>query len=315
MKYFAGIDIGGTNTKIGILDEEGEILQSTSIKTLSMEGVDITLERIWSTVKELLKSLDIMEDKLEGIGMGIPGPVVDQKIVSFFANFPWEKNINIAEKMEKISGKPTKLDNDVNVIALGEAKFGAGKGYKSSVTIALGTGIGGGIYVDGMLISGAQGAGGEIGHSKVEKNGKLCGCGQRGCLEAYASATGVAREAISRLMVNKNNMLYAKVKEDISKVEAKDVFDCAKAGDKFSMEIVDYVADYLALGIGNTLNILNPQAIILAGGVALAGDILLDNVKKRLKEYALPMTVDNLEIKLGILGNDAGIKGASALIK
>ncbi|MGL6153998.1 MAG: ROK family protein [Cetobacterium sp.] len=315
MKYFAGIDIGGTNTKIGILDEEGEILQSTSIKTLSMEGVDITLERIWSTVKELLKSLDIMEDKLEGIGMGIPGPVVDQKIVSFFANFPWEKNINIAEKMEKISGKPTKLDNDVNVIALGEAKFGAGKGYKSSVTIALGTGIGGGIYVDGMLISGAQGAGGEIGHSKVEKNGKLCGCGQRGCLEAYASATGVAREAISRLMVNKNNMLYDKVKEDISKVEAKDVFDCAKAGDKFSMEIVDYVADYLALGIGNTLNILNPQAIILAGGVALAGDILLDNVKKRLKEYALPMTVDNLEIKLGILGNDAGIKGASALIK
>ena len=315
MKYFAGIDIGGTNTKIGILDEEGEILQSTSIKTLSMEGVDITLERIWSTVKELLKSLDIMEDKLEGIGMGIPGPVVDQKIVSFFANFPWEKNINIAEKMEKISGKPTKLDNDVNVIALGEAKFGAGKGYKSSVTIALGTGIGGGIYVDGMLISGAQGAGGEIGHSKVEKNGKLCGCGQRGCLEAYASATGVAREAISRLMVNKNNMLYDKVKEDISKVEAKDVFDCAKAGDKFSMEIVDYVADYLALGIGNTLNTLNPQAIILAGGVALAGDILLDNVKKRLKEYALPMTVDNLEIKLGILGNDAGIKGASALIK
>lgn len=315
MKYFAGIDIGGTNTKIGILDEEGEILQSTSIKTLSMEGVDITLERIWSTVKELLKSLDIMEDKLEGIGMGIPGPVVDQKIVSFFANFSWEKNINIAEKMEKISGKPTKLDNDVNVIALGEAKFGAGKGYKSSVTIALGTGIGGGIYVDGMLISGAQGAGGEIGHSKVEKNGKLCGCGQRGCLEAYASATGVAREAISRLMVNKNNMLYDKVKEDISKVEAKDVFDCAKAGDKFSMEIVDYVADYLALGIGNTLNILNPQAIILAGGVALAGDILLDNVKKRLKEYALPMTVDNLEIKLGILGNDAGIKGASALIK
>ncbi|MGL4307631.1 ROK family protein [Cetobacterium sp. SF1] len=315
MKYFAGIDIGGTNTKIGILDEEGEILQSTSIKTLSMEGVDITLERIWSTVKELLKSLDIMEDKLEGIGMGIPGPVVDQKIVSFFANFPWEKNINIAEKMEKISGKPTKLDNDVNVIALGEAKFGAGKGYKSSVTIALGTGIGGGIYVDGMLISGAQGAGGEIGHSKVEKNGKLCGCGQRGCLEAYASATGVAREAISRLMVNKNNMLYDKVKEDISKVEAKDVFDCAKAGDKFSMDIVDYVADYLALGIGNTLNILNPQAIILAGGVALAGDILLDNVKKRLKEYALPMTVDNLEIKLGILGNDAGIKGASALIK
>ena len=313
MKYFAGIDIGGTNTKIGILDEEGEILQSTSIKTLSMEGVDITLERIWSTVKELLKSLDIMEDKLEGIGMGIPGPVVDQKIVSFFANFPWEKNINIAEKMEKISGKPTKLDNDVNVIALGEAKFGAGKGYKSSVTIALGTGIGGGIYVDGMLISGAQGAGGEIGHSKVEKNGKLCGCGQRGCLEAYASATGVAREAISRLMVNKNNMLYDKVKEDISKVEAKDVFDCAK--DKFSMDIVDYVADYLALGIGNTLNILNPQAIILAGGVALAGDILLDNVKKRLKEYALPMTVDNLEIKLGILGNDAGIKGASALIK
>lgn len=315
MRYFAGIDIGGTNSKIGILNEEGDILKSTSIKTLSMEGVDITLERIWGTVKELLNSLEIEEDSLEGIGMGIPGPVIDQKIVAFFANFPWERNINIAEKMEKISGKKTKLDNDVNVIALGEANYGAGKNMKSSVTLALGTGIGGGIYIDGNLISGANGAGGEIGHSKVEKNGKLCGCGQKGCLEAYCSATGIAREAMSRLMINKSNMLYEKIGGDISKVEARDVFDCAKAGDKFSLDIVDYVGDYLALGIGNVLNIINPQGIILAGGVALAGDILIESIKRHLRAYALGVTIDDLEIHLGVLGNNAGIKGASALVK
>ena len=245
--------------------------------------------------------------------MGIPGPVIDQKKVGFFANFPWEKNINISEKMEEISGIKTRLDNDVNVIALGETLYGAGKGYSKSVTIALGTGVGGGIFIDGKLISGATGAGGEIGHMKLEKEGKVCGCGQKGCFEAYASATGVIREALSRLQINKNNELYRLIDGDLNKLEAKHVFDAAKKGDKFSLEIVDYVSEYLAMGIGNVLNIINPEVIILSGGVALAGDILLDKVKEKLPNYALGITIENLQIKLGQLGNDAGIKGASAL--
>ncbi|MEG0424392.1 MAG: ROK family protein [Cetobacterium sp.] len=313
MEYFVGIDIGGTNSKIGILNSNGDILKSTSIKTESIEGVDYTLNKIWTSVLELADELDITRDLIKGIGMGIPGPVIDQKKVGFFANFPWEKNINISEKMEEISGIKTRLDNDVNVIALGETLYGAGKGYSKSVTIALGTGVGGGIFIDGKLISGATGAGGEIGHMKLEKEGKVCGCGQKGCFEAYASATGVIRETLSRLQINKNNELYKLIDGDLNKLEAKHVFDAAKNGDKFSLDIVDYVSDYLAMGIGNVLNIINPEVIILSGGVALAGDILLDKVKEKLPNYALGITIENLQIKLGQLGNEAGIKGASAL--
>lgn len=315
MKYIAGVDIGGTNTKIGIVSSEGRIVAKESIKTLSMEGVESTLKRIWASIKGLLEKNEINYEDLLGVGMGIPGPVREQEIVGFFANFPWEKNLNIAKLFRNISGKETKLENDVNVIALGEARHGAGRGAKTSVTIALGTGIGGGIYIDGKIISGFNGAGGEVGHMKLVKDGKLCGCGQKGCFEAYASATGIEREAISRLKVNKTNKLYQKLNGEIDKVEAKDVFDCAKEGDVFSLDIVDYEAEYLAMGIGNVLNLINPEKIILAGGVSLAGDILLARVKEKLPKYAMSVAIENgFSIELGILGNDSGIYGASALI-
>ncbi|MGL6131195.1 MAG: ROK family protein, partial [Fusobacteriaceae bacterium] len=313
MRYVVGVDLGGTNSKIGILNEEGILLRSTSIKTISEEGIEKTFSRIWNSIKELALELGIESEKIEGIGMGIPGPVEHQEIVGFFANFPWQTGINASQLMREISGiKLVKLDNDANVIALGEAKYGAGRGSESSVTIAIGTGIGGGIYVDGNLISGFKGAGGEVGHIKVERDGKLCGCGQKGCWEAYASATGLIRETVSRLVVNKNNLIYKMVEGDISKIEAKTVFDAAKEGDAFALDLVEYEADYIALGIGNVLNLINPEVIILGGGVALAGDILLKRVEEKLKEYALPITLKGLKIKQSELGNDAGVMGASA---
>ena len=313
MNYYAGVDLGGTNTKIGILNREGDILKSRIIKTLSAEGVDNTLERIWKTIQELAQELDINIKNIKGIGLGIPGPVLEQSIVAFFANFPWERNINIKEKLEKLTGIETKLDNDANIIALGEAKYGAAKGSKSSVTVALGTGIGGGIYIDGKLVSGAKGAGGEVGHMKIVKEGRLCGCGQRGCFEAYASATGLIREAVSRLTVNKQNLLYKMIDGDLMKLEAKDIFDAAREGDAFSLELVDYEAEYLALGIANILNIINPEVVVLGGGVALAGDILLNPMREKMVKYALPVTLEELQIVQGVLGNEAGIKGAVGL--
>lgn len=313
MNYYAGVDLGGTNTKIGILNREGDILKSRIIKTLSAEGVDNTLERIWKTIQELSQELDINIKNIKGIGLGIPGPVLEQSIVAFFANFPWERNINIKEKLEKLTGIETKLDNDANIIALGEAKYGAAKGSKSSVTVALGTGIGGGIYIDGKLVSGAKGAGGEVGHMKIVKDGKLCGCGQRGCFEAYVSATGLIREAVSRLTVNKQNLLYKMIDGDLMKLEAKDIFDAAREGDAFSLDLVDYEAEYLALGIANILNIINPEVVVLGGGVALAGDILLNPMKEKMVKYALPVTLEELKIVQGVLGNEAGIKGAVGL--
>lgn len=313
MDYYVGIDLGGTNTKIGLLNIEGDILKSSIIKTLSSEGVDKTMERIWSVIQELVKETDVNIENVKGIGMGIPGPVEDQSIVAFFANFPWGTNVNVKEKLEKITGIETKLDNDANIIALGEAKYGAAKGSKSSVTVALGTGIGGGIYVNGMLISGFKGAGGEIGHMKIVKDGRVCGCGQKGCFEAYASATGLIREAVSRLTVNKQNLLYTMIEGNIAGLEAKDIFAAAKEGDAFSLDLVDYEAEYLAMGIANILNIINPEAIVLGGGVALAGDILLDPLRKKLEKYALPVTLEDLKIVQGMLGNEAGIKGAVGL--
>lgn len=313
MNYYMGIDLGGTNTKIGILDIEGNIYKSTSIKTLSSNGAQKTLERIWEASKELAKDLQIDISNIKGIGIGIPGPVIDQSIVAFFANFPWGENVNIKKMMEDISGIETKLDNDVNIIALGEAKFGAAKGSRASVTIALGTGIGGGIYIDGHLISGFNGAGGEVGHIKLVKDGRLCGCGQKGCFEAYASATGLIREATSRLIVNKNNLLYTIIEGKIDSLEAKDIFDAAKEGDKFSLSLVDYEAEYLAMGIGNILNIINPEIVVLSGGVALAGDILMNPLKEKLKKYALPVVVKDIKFVQGILGNEAGIKGSIGL--
>ncbi len=311
MKYVAGVDLGGTNTKIGIVDSEGRIVESTSIKTDSMRGIEDTFTRIWRSIEELAGKNNV---RVEGIGIGIPGPVVNQSVVTFFANFPWEAGTDCSDLMERISGIPTKLDNDVNVIALGEARFGAGRGHRSSVTIALGTGVGGGIYVDGNLISGMTGAGGEIGHMKLVKDGKLCGCGQKGCFEAYTSATGIIREATSRLLVNKTNALYGRIGGDISKLEAKDIFDAAREGDEFSLDIVEYVAEYLAMGIGNILNIINPKAIILGGGVALAGDILLKPLRRKLRKYAMEATLDGLEILQAELGNEGGVVGASALV-
>lgn len=313
MNYYMGIDLGGTNTKIGILDIEGNIYKSTSIKTLSSNGAQKTLERIWEASKELAKDLQIDISNIKGIGIGIPGPVIDQSIVAFFANFPWGENVNIKKMMEDISGIETKLDNDVNIIALGEAKFGAAKGSRASVTIALGTGIGGGIYIDGHLISGFNGAGGEVGHMKLVKDGRLCGCGQKGCFEAYASATGLIREATSRLIVNKNNLLYTIIEGKIDSLEAKDIFDAAKEGDEFSLSLVDYEAEYLAMGIGNILNIINPEIVVLSGGVALAGDILMNPLKEKLKKYALPVVVKDIKFVQGILGNEAGIKGSIGL--
>ena len=313
MNYYVGIDLGGTNTKIGILNIEGEIYKSTVIKTLSSEGAERTLTRIWEAAKGLAEELKIEVGDIKGIGIGIPGPVIEQSVVAFFANFPWGENVNIKSMMEKISGVETKLDNDVNIIALGEAKYGAAKGNKTSVTVALGTGVGGGIYIDGKLISGFMGAGGEIGHMKLVKDGKLCGCGQKGCFEAYASATGLIREATSRLILNKQNLLYTMIEGKLDTLEAKDIFDAAKEGDEFSLDLVDYEAEYLAMGIGNILNIINPEKIVLGGGVAMAGEILMNPMKEKLKKYALPVTLKNIEIVQGVLGNEAGIKGAVGL--
>ncbi len=311
MNYYVGIDLGGTNTKIGLVDEAGNIIFTTIVKTDSAEGFENTVERLSNILKEQIKGSNINYENVKAVGIGVPGPVVNERVVKFWANFPWPREIDLAGEFEKHLNKKVKADNDVNIITLGEMWKGSAQGYKNVLGLAIGTGIGGGVIADGKLVSGKNGAGGEVGHIKVEKDGKLCGCGQEGCWEAYASATGLIREAQSRLAVNKNNLLYERVKG--RELEAKDIFDAAKEGDKFSLALVDYEAEYIAFGIGNLLNVLDPEIIVIGGGVALAGEILFNGVNEKLKKYALPSTLEGLRILPAKLGNDAGIIGAAYL--
>ena len=314
MKFFVGIDIGGTNVEIGIADNIGNILGKKSIKTEAKKGAENTFNRIWEKVQELAEELKIDISKIEAIGMGIPGPVVKNSIVKIAANFSWGNNFNAKELMEKISGKPVKVENDVKVISLGEALFGAGRGYKNSITIPIGTGIAAGIIIDGKIVNGAGGVAGEFGHMVLEKNGYNCGCGLKGCLETYCSATGIVREGKRRLVDNKNNKLYECIGGNIEKLEAKHIFDLAKAGDQLCNEIVDLFCEKLAQGIGVLLNLLNPEIIILCGGVAKAGDIIVERIKKFIPNYALGLTLENLVFSFGELEEEAGIKGAIALV-
>ena len=231
MKYYVGIDLGGTNTKIGLVDEKGNIIFTTIVKTDSMEGFSETIQRLSKILITQIEGSNINFDDVVSVGVGVPGPVLNSRVVKFLANFPWKHGVDLALEFEKNLGKPVKVDNDVNVITLGEMWKGAAQGYKNVLGLAVGTGIGGGIIVDGKLVSGEHGAGGEVGHIKIEPNGKLCGCGQKGCWEAYASATGIIREANSRLAINKQNLLYEMTKG--RDLEAKDVFDAARKGDEF----------------------------------------------------------------------------------
>ena len=313
MNYYVGIDLGGTNTKIGLLDEDGNILFSTIVKTESEQGFEKTIERLSNILKIQVSNLNISFNDVAGVGLGVPGPVANGRIVKFWANFPWPVNVDLAAEFEKHLGVPVKVDNDVNVITLGEMWKGGGRGYKNVLGLAIGTGIGGGVVVNGKLVSGKNGAGGEVGHIKVERDGKLCGCGQEGCWEAYASATGLVREAKSRLTVNKNNLLYERTRD--REVEAKDIFDAARDGDKFSLNLVDYEAEFIALGIGNLLNVLDTDVVVVGGGIALAGDILFDKINEKLRKYAMLSTLEGLKIVQAELGNDAGIYGAAYLVK
>jgi glucokinase len=315
MKYIFGIDIGGTNIKFGLLNTEGEIILNDRIKTLSENGVEVTFDRIAEEIEKLRVEKNIDKKDILGIGVGIPGPVLEEKIVSSFANFPWEDNLNVSKILEEKTGYKVKVENDVNVITMGETWQGAGKGYKNILGIALGTGIGGGIVSNGHLVSGFNGAGGEIGHITLVPNGKLCGCGKKGCFEAYVSATGIEREATSRLSVNKQNKLWEIVnKKEDKKPEAKDIFEAAKLGDEFSLDIVEYATEYLAYGISILLHVTNPEVVVVGGGVSLAGDILFNGIREKIGKYSIPECVENLKIVPAKLGNEAGIIGAAALI-
>ncbi|MDR2465689.1 MAG: ROK family glucokinase [Streptococcaceae bacterium] len=313
-KKLIGIDLGGTTAKFGILTEEGEVQQQWAIQTNSLEDGKHILPDIVESINHRLELYGLTKDDFIGIGMGSPGTVdIKNGTVIGAYNLNWKTLQPAREVIEGGTGIPFFIDNDANVAALGERWKGAGENDPNVVFIVLGTGVGGGIVMEGLLLHGAAGAAGEIGHITVDPEGFECTCGKRGCLETVASATGVVRVAHQLAESYVGDSPLVKSINRGEAVSSKDVFVQAEAGDAFANRVVDKVCMYLGLACGNIGNTLNPSSIIIGGGVSAAGEFLREKVERYFLEYTFPTVQQTTKIKLAVLGNDAGIIGAASL--
>lgn len=314
-KKIIGIDLGGTTAKFGIINLNGEIQTKWSIETdISDDGSKIVPDIIES-INQKLDSFNLSATDFMGIGMGSPGTVNRGKgtVIGAF-NLNWETLQDLKGPIEAETGISFYIDNDANVAALGERWAGAGNNEPDVAFITLGTGVGGGLISDGNLLHGAIDAAGEIGHVTVEPGGYSCTCGKDGCLEQYASATGVVRLArdIAEKYAGDSKLKYQI--DDGQSVNSKTIFELAKSGDDLAISVVDHFVYYLALALGNLANLLNPSTIILGGGVSEAGDFLVEKVSEQIKPFLFETIRDVTKIKVAELGNDAGIIGAASLV-
>ena len=313
-KVALGIDIGGTNTAIGVVDKDGDVLKKTSIPTPKDGNVDNYVASIASTVRELLKGLQDVE--CEGIGIGAPNANYYTGTIEHAPNLTFKGIVPLVELLKKAMPemKNVALTNDANAAAMGEMIYGGAKGMKNFVMYTLGTGVGSGIIVDGDLVYGCDGFAGECGHTMLVPGGRMCGCGIRGHLEAYCSAGGMKRTAFELMAeYNANDSLLAD--KSFKELESKDIYNAAVKGDRIALKVFEITGDYLARGIADTIHHTSPEAVFLFGGPTAAGDILFDPIKKKLEDYLLPTFKGKAKIlpsklKLG----DAAIVGASSLV-
>ena len=308
MKYCFGVDIGGTTVKIGLFTTEGELLEKWEIKTRTENHGEAILPDVAESLQNKMQEKNIRKSEVDGIGIGIPAPVMEDGVVQKTANLGWGYK-EVTREMKELTGLPVAAGNDANMAALGEMWLGAGKGQKNMIMVTLGTGVGGGIIVNGKPLAGSHGAGGEIGHFCVnEEETETCGCGNTGCLEQYASATGISRLARRRLERDDSPSSLRG-----SEISAKAVFDALKEGDAVAKEIVEEFGSYLGHALAAIVVITDPSVIVIGGGVSKAGEILLEYVEKYFHEKAFFANQDTRFV-LAQLGNDAGICGAAKLI-
>lgn len=301
-------DLGGTNIKAGLLTSKGRLLAGHLERTEGARGPDTVIERLASLVKKLATQAGVSHRSLVGCGIGLPGPLDAKRTKLFSAiNLPGWKNVPLASRLERKLKIPCFMENDANLAAVGEAWQGAGRRANSFCLYTLGTGIGGGVIIDRELWSGASGAAGELGHMTLEMNGRLCGCGQKGCLEAYASATAMVRRCKERLKQGARSPL-----ESETGMTAKKIFDAAKGGDALAREIVSEVTLYLGAAIANVVHALHPDLILLSGGMAQAGAILFEPIRREVRRRVFPVFVKKLRILPAKFGDDAGVYGAAA---
>lgn len=312
-KYYIGIDLGGTFIKGGIVDSEGTILASDKIPTEAEGGSAVVSANIARLANILLESCGMSLSDTEGVGIGCPG-MIDSKTgnVIYSNNLGWN-DFNIANEVSALLGNlPVKVANDANVAALGEVKFGAAKDYNSAVMITLGTGVGGGVVIDGILMEGNKGAGAELGHMVIVRDGEACSCGRRGCMEAYCSATALIRDTKRAMLAHKNSKMWEI--GSIDEVCGKTPFDFADS-DVYAKEVVENYISYLACGLVNYANIFRPEAILLGGGVCAQGDVLIRPLQKQFdSEIYAGEKGPKVPILIAKLENSAGLLGAAALL-
>lgn len=308
-QYIFGIDIGGTTIKLGLFKNDGRLLEKWEIKTKKEYNGKYIIQDIVSTLEEKFRDRNIIKEDIIGIGIGVPGPVLEDGTVLKCVNIGWGI-FNVVDEFQKLIDLPIKVSNDANVAALGEMWQGGGKGYENVIMITLGTGVGGGIIVNGKVIPGSHGAGGEIGHIKVSNNEtKTCGCGNKGCLEQYASATGIVNTAKGVL----NNTNTPSKLRDVQNLSAKDIFDVAKNEDELAKKIVNDLGEKLGAALSYISCVVDPEVFVFGGGVSKAGDILIKTVQEHFKKNSFHACTDT-KFELAKLGNDAGIYGAAKLI-
>ena len=308
MKYGFGIDLGGTTVKIAYFDETGKMLDKWEIPTVTANGGSQILPDIAASVKGYLAQHSIPDSDILGLGIGVPGPVNAKGIVNKCINLGWGV-FNISETLSALTGFPVKAGNDANVAALGEFWKGGGQGCDNMVFVTLGTGVGGGIVVEGNLLHGAHGSGAEIGHLVLNRDETVpCNCGKYGCVEQYCSATGIVRLAKLHLAATD----APSVLRGVEPLTCKDIFDAGKAGDKEALAILDQVYRYMGEFLGNVCSVVNPEVVVIGGGVSKAGQVLIDGVVPYFKKYVFH-AASEARFTLASLGNDAGAYGAFKL--
>jgi len=313
--YYVGIDVGGTGLKAGVVNEEGKILSKVSCPTLVERGAEPVVNDMANLALKAIEEAGLKLDDIKAIGIGIPG-ILDPRTgrVPFCTNLHWH-DVPVIEWMQRVIDKPIYVGNDATVAGLAEAVSGVSAGVANSVFVTLGTGVGGGIVLDGKVYSGPNGVGSEIGHMITVAGGELCTCGNRGCWERYASATALIRWGVEAAKANPEGALAKAVEGDTDKITAKHVIDLAKAGDPECAAIFDNYVYHLCVGLVSIINFYDPEVIALGGGVSHAGQFLLDAVRAKLPEMVFYKTMPYARIELATLGNDAGIIGAAMLGK
>ncbi len=308
MKYGFGIDLGGTTVKIAYFDETGEMLQKWEIPTVTANGGSQILPDIARSIREFLDGNRIADTAVLGMGIGVPGPVNGRGVVNKCVNLGWGV-FNIARQLTELTGFPVKAGNDANVAALGEFWKGGGQGCENMVFVTLGTGVGGGIVIDGKLLHGSHGSGAEIGHMVLKADEEeACGCGKHGCVEQYCSATGIVRLAKRHLAATDTESAL----RSLDSITAKDIFDAAKAGDSAAAAIADTYYDLMGQFLGSLCSAVDPEVVVLGGGVSKAGQPLLEGVEKAFHKYVFH-SASEAKFSLASLGNDAGAYGAFKL--